>query len=423
MTHRFVVANPGSVAEITQMANTLAGARMLRAYVAPFAPTPSEVAASRLGYLGPVGRILTSQLRRRTVSEDVSRAERYPAARIREVAMVAAGRLGLPASQTVRLVVWRNRGFQTAVNRALRPDDSGLFIPASAALAALEHARRIGVPTWLDCPTAHHRYVARLLTEESRLQPAFADTLPDASLPAAVDRDMNREIALADHLMVFSSFQARTFANEGVAPERMHVLPLGVDTQLFQPTPREKGRILTIGFVGRMEQRKGISYLLSAFDALRPRKARLLIVGRPVASSRPWMREGIEHHPAVPRWNLPNFYAQMDVFVLPSLIEGFGLTALEAMACGVPVVVSENTFGSDLVHDGHDGYVVPIRDVHALVERLRRLADDEDLRASMGINARATAERYTWEVYGRRLLELVTARPRPSIDAARQDLR
>ncbi len=409
MTHGFVVANPGSVPEMTHMANALAEAGVLRAYVAPFAPTASGIAASRLATLGPIGRELTNQLRRRAVSEAVGRAQRYPAARAREVAMVAATRLGVRGGQSHRLIVWRNRAFQSAVSRVLQAEDCGLLIPASAALAPLEQARRIGVRTWLDCPTAHHRYAARLLTEEVRLQPDFAGTMQGCVVSSATDRQLNQEIAVADNIIVLSSFQSQTFTQEGVPPERLQVLPLGVDTELFRPTTRSRSKTLTIGFVGQITQRKGISYLVAAFDALRPQNARLLMVGHPGGSSRPWMREGVEHHSAVARWDLPQFYAQMDVFVLPSLIEGFPMTALEAMACGVPVIVSENTFGTDVVLDGYNGYVVPIRDVDAIVDRVRLLADDESLRLSMARNARATAERYTWDIYGRRLLELVTS--------------
>ena len=408
MTRGFVVANPGSIPEITHMANTLAGAGFLRAYVAPFAPTSSEIAASPLAKLGPIGRGVANQLRRRTVSEEVGRAQRYPAAQVREVAMVVAARLGVPPGQLHRLIVWRNHAFQLAVARVIQAEDCGLLVPASAALAPLEQARRIAVPTWLDCPTAHHRYVARLLTEETRLHPDFAETLRGNVVSSATDRQLSREITVADNIIVLSSFQLRTFVEAGVPPERLHVLPLGVDTELFRPASRSRSETLTIGFVGQITQRKGISYLVAAFDALSPQNARLLMVGRPVGSSRPWMREGVEHHPAVARWDLPQFYAQMDVFILPSLIEGFPMTALEAMACGVPVIVSENTFGNDVVLDGYNGYVVPIRDVDAIVERVRLLADDESLRLSMSRHARATAERYTWDIYGRRLLDLVT---------------
>jgi glycosyltransferase involved in cell wall biosynthesis len=77
------------------------------------------------------------------------------------------------------------------------------------------------------------------------------------------------------------------------------------------------------------------------------------------------------------------------------------------MACGVPVIVSENTFGSDIVVDGENGYVVPIRDAEAIAERVRTLADDESLRSLMALNARATAETYSWEAFGRRVVDLV----------------
>ena len=228
-----------------------------------------------------------------------------------------------------------------------------------------------------------------------------------ASSPA-VSRQLDAEFALADDLIVLSSFQARTFTEEGVDEGRLHVLALGVDIEMFLPAHSPRRDAFTIGFVGQVTQRKGISYLLAAFEAVRPLGARLLMVGRPVGSKRPWLRRGVEHHAAVARWELPDFYRQMDVFVLPSLIEGFPQTALEAMACGVPVIVSENTFGSDVVVDGYNGYVVPIRDVDAIVDRLRTLSSDESLRSTLAANARATAERFTWEAFGRRLLEVLS---------------
>jgi len=404
---RVVVANPGSVPEMVHMANALAHAGALRAYVAPFSPTLAEIEANRLGGLGPVGRALNNQLRRRAVSEPVGGAERHGVAQAREIAVVAALRFGLPEVVIGELFRWRNQAFAAAVAHLLRPLDTGLIIPSSAALRPLQESRRLGIHSWLDCPTAHHRYAARLLHEEMELQPDFAATMQYPASTPALARQLEGEIAAADDLIVLSNFQARTFADEGVQASRIHVLPLGVDVELFRPANRTRDGTFTIGFVGQLTQRKGISYLLAAFEALRPAGSRLLMVGRPVGSQRPWLRRGVEHHGPVARWKLPPFYQQMDVFVLPSLVEGFPQTALEAMACGVPVIVSENTFGTDVVIDGYNGYVVPIRDVDAIVDHLRVLADDESLRSALATNARATAEQFTWNAFSRRLLELV----------------
>ena len=406
MTSRVVVGNPGSVPEMVHMANTLAAVGALRSYVAPFSPTASEMETSRLTGLGPMGRKVTNQLRRRVVSEPVGRVHRPQPARAHEIALVAALRLGLSMPVLRRLVTWRNRAFETSVADELENSDSDLIVPAGSALVPLEQARRLGVRGWLDCPIAHHAYASRLQAEEARLNPAFAGSL-QVSTPAE-GRRLDQEIAAADDLIVLSSFQRDTFLEAGVSPDRLHVLPLGVDIDAFRPGDGLRHETFTIGFVGQLTQRKGISYLLSAFEAVRPSGARLLLVGRPTGAARPWLRPGVEHHPAVARSALRQFYEQMDVFVLPSLVEGFPLTALEAMACGVPVIVSENTFGSDVIRDGHNGFVVPIRDVEAIVERLRLLAGDDALRSSMGRNARVTAELYSWEAFGRRLVELVT---------------
>ena len=94
----------------------------------------------------------------------------------------------------------------------------------------------------------------------------------------------------------------------------------------------------------------------------------------------------------VPFGGLPSQYEQSDVFLLPSLVEGLPQTLLEAMACGLPVVVSENTAGPEIVTDTTHGYVVPIRDSDAIAERLRELHDHPERRGAMGAEARREAE-------------------------------
>lgn len=408
MNTRAVVANPGSVAEIVHMANALSGSQLLRAYFAPFAPTQSEIERNGTGWLGPVRRRWNEELRRRVVNEPIGRIDRIQVVRPHEVAAVAAVRLGMPASITQNLFARRNFAFESAVERLLQRHDTDLIIPSGAALLPLRRASGLGVRSWLDCPTVEHRYAAQLLTEEARLVPNYAASLQFVASTPDEARQIDEEVALADDLIVLSNFQRRTFAEAGVSPNRMHLLPLGVDTDLFHPTSHGPSAPFTIGFVGRVTQVKGVSYLISAFDPLRHDGMRLLMVGRPVGRGRHWLQEGVEHHLPVARWELPRFYSRMDVFVLPSLIEGFPMTALEAMASGIPVIVSENTFGRDVVIDGHNGFVVPIRDADAIVDRIRMLAHDESLRSTMGINARKTAEQYSWEAFGQRLINLIT---------------
>ena len=90
---------------------------------------------------------------------------------------------------------------------------------------------------------------------------------------------------------------------------------------------------------------------------------------------------------------------QADVLVLPSFSEGFGLVVTEALACGLPVIVTPNVGASDLVSDGSEGFVVPVCSSEAIADRLQTLHRDRDLLAQMSENAQAAAAKRPWDVY------------------------
>jgi len=137
-----------------------------------------------------------------------------------------------------------------------------------------------------------------------------------------------------------------------------------------------------------------------------------LLVGRLQGSHQPWAQvSNIRVVAAVARWELPPIYSRADVFVLPSLVEGFPLTALEAMACGLPVIVSEHTFAADVVREGIDGFITPIRDDQAIADRLRFLYEHPDRRELMATAARQRAEQFSWQRYGERILTVLGGRP------------
>ena len=106
---------------------------------------------------------------------------------------------------------------------------------------------------------------------------------------------------------------------------------------------------------------------------------------------------------------LPAIYASADVVALPSLFDAFPLVVLEAMACGRPVIVSENSGAADFVRDGVDGFVVPIRDATAIAERIEFLRERPELRERMGLAARSRASEYPWSSYGARVADIICA--------------
>jgi glycosyltransferase involved in cell wall biosynthesis len=186
----------------------------------------------------------------------------------------------------------------------------------------------------------------------------------------------------------------------------VHVIPYGVDLGRFQPRARPEGENVVIGTAARLSPEKGLTYLLDAFALLKgrygervalriagdgPERGRLQEHARRLGFEVDWA--GWLEHEA-----LPAFLQSLDVFVLPSLHEGFGVAAVEASAMELPVVASRIDGIPDVVVDGRTGVLVPARDAGALAEAMGRLVEDASLRCEMGAAGRElVAQRYNWE--------------------------
>jgi glycosyltransferase involved in cell wall biosynthesis len=140
--------------------------------------------------------------------------------------------------------------------------------------------------------------------------------------------------------------------------------------------------------------------LLRGYEAFRDPSTQLTLVGSHAAdpSSLGSYRDLFRHVPHVTQQQLADLYRQADVFVFPTLLEGLGLVVLEAMASGLPVITTASG-PSDVVRDGVDGFVVPIRDSVAIAERLDFLRNRPEVRLAMGRNARERALQFTWSAY------------------------
>lgn len=302
------------------------------------------------------------------------------------------------------------------------------YIQNKLAKAGGRYARRssgvvasylVALPAFLACgglkvlnyPTVHHRHLRIFVEEESHREPEFSSTLPEWNVaPEWVGNHLDAECDLADRIFVGSSFARDSFIAEGIPPERLTVIPYGVDASLFTPMPSviSTGNGFRVLFVGQIGQHKGISYLLKAYDRFRGSGTSLILVGDFCGSQEPLRRyrDLFQHIPNVPRACLAGIYRQADVFVFPSLLEGMGMVVLEAMASGLPVIVTPNGPG-DIVRDGIDGFVVPPRDADAIVDRMDFLRSNPEARAQMGANARKRAMEFSWDAYGKNVCRMI----------------
>jgi len=213
----------------------------------------------------------------------------------------------------------------------------------------------------------------------------------------------------------------------GADPARIRMVPCGVDTELFRPIPRAeaRGRLglsldeKIVLFVGRLEALKGLDTLFQAFtqvDGHFSRPPRLLVVGGDLAKEAPkfeslrrlaanlGIAERVSLLGMVEQPLLPYYYAAADVLAMPSYAESLGMVAIEAMACGTPVVVSRVGGLQHTVLDGETGYQVPPRNPQALAERLSQLLADPVLAARLGQQGIQRAAAYSWRLVAQGVL-------------------
>jgi len=215
------------------------------------------------------------------------------------------------------------------------------------------------------------------------------------------------EYAQADAITVPSQFVLKSFLKRGVRQEKMRLLPYGVNLTRFQPVvPPADGRFDVL-FVGAMSLRKGVQYLVQAYQKINHPAKSLTFVGTPsqmlidaLSAKGLWPADArVLGH--IPQHDLKNLMSRSHVLVLPSIEEGLAMVQAQAMACGCPVVASHNTGCEDLFTDGLEGYAVPIRSVDALVERLQTLADKPEIRQAMSTRALAKVSAIGgWREYG-----------------------
>jgi alpha-maltose-1-phosphate synthase len=395
MPRRVVVTCPGGERHLRDVASAFAEAGDLHSYISTAGMGATQISQLRRRLPRRLGDKLVIELKRREVTPEV--AERAVlVGTAGEAANVILTRLGLPTP--ARLALYRpvRESFDRAAARRLTSDVDAVIGSQGTTTSIFRRAGELGIGKVLDYPIAHYAFTERTLQEEARLVPEYADTMLVTGYPDWVRRRYAEEIAAADRIIMVSEAHQRNFAEAGVDPERTFIVHWYVNTELFTPPVDEETDVFRVAFMGELSQRKGLSYLIDGFARAGLDDAELVLIGG-ARGSRPWAgRPGVRHVPPMANFLLPDVLRTCHAIALPSLVEGFPVSVLEAMACGLPAIISEN-IGDDIVEEGVDGFVVPIRDPDAIAERLRRLHADTTLRRSMARAARAKAETFTRE--------------------------
>lgn len=267
--------------------------------------------------------------------------------------------------------------FDRWVKPQLQPGDH-IISSYGYANECFRWVRRHGGKTFVDAGNSHIENFWEVLSEEHRRW--------NCARPPVAPHWYERSKAMlmeTDFILSPSRYVTRSFLERGFRPAQILRTVYPVDLSLFQPAAalRPKDRPLTIINTGSLSLRKGTPYLLEAFRIVRRRhpSARLLLSRIIQDEIKPILGKfrdfPIEWAPPLRHTQLTERLQSADIFVLPSLEEGLVRTALEAMACGLPAILTSHCGADDFVKPGHNGEIVPIRDPQAIADAIIKWAD------------------------------------------------
>jgi glycosyltransferase involved in cell wall biosynthesis len=274
-------------------------------------------------------------------------------------------------------------------------NDAVLFAYDTGALEVLEWAREKGIRCVVN-QMDPNRIEVDLVRNEAGRWPGWE--LHPLEVPEEYFQRREREWELADSVVVNSEFCKQALVRHGVAAEKLVVIPLSYEVEeenreadgpdnMATGRKQTPGQPLRVLFLGQVILRKGIQYLMEAARKLEAENFSFEVVG-PIGISQSAVAsapKNMKFYGRVNRVDARGWYRQADVFVLPTLSDGFAITQLEAMAHGLPVIATPCC--GEVVSDGRDGNVVPARDANALASALHNLEKDRGLLREMSIQA------------------------------------
>jgi glycosyltransferase involved in cell wall biosynthesis len=332
---------------------------------------------------------------------------RIPADRLRSLPLVELGaRLGAraltraaPSFKPYDAIFMAH---DLAVSLAGWPSETtAIYAYEDGALRTFQRAQRQGLDRIWDLPLPHYQSIEEIMGEEFRRWPGAASGPPHRE-PSWKRRRKDAELALATKISVASTFTKQSLERLDLRVPIV-VSPYGFPVADFDPRQHPPSGPFTVLSVGSHDLRKGTPYLLEAWRRAAIPNAELHLVG-PLRLAKSFLDSyaGLfRHWPHVPKSELGARYAGADLLAFPTLGDGFGLVIQEAMCCATPVVTTPCGGGPECIVDDEDGWLIPPRDIDALVERLRECAANRDRTFAVGRAARIRAERFAWRDAGR----------------------
>jgi glycosyltransferase involved in cell wall biosynthesis len=310
------------------------------------------------------------------------------------------------------------RRFDAATAREVRLGDAAVYCYEDSAELTFERAHELGVRCVYELPIMHYRAMREVFRREcERVEglSLFFETLHE---PEWKLRAKDEELRTADLILVASGVVKRSIEDYYPVKAPIRVVPYGADLAVAikatagpLPSGRALDRPLRLFHGGILGPRKGVHVLLEALQGLPASSYELRLAGRWAPGFDDWVKSRFAvKFEWIGQISHPQMYEECrhaDVFVFPSLAEGFGMVILEAMASGTPVISTEATAGPELYTHGREGMLCRAGDPESLREQIAWCLEHRGELYEMGLGARKKAEAWSWARYRETLRRVV----------------
>lgn len=289
---------------------------------------------------------------------------------------------------------------------------------ANYSLKSLALAKKLGAKTIIESGSCHIKEQQLLLAHEyDQWGLAFKPIYQPI-----IDK-MEQEYNQTDYIMTLSDFSYQSFIRQGISPKKVLKTPCGIDVDFFRrpfiPGIDKPQSFLSttknfrVIFVGMISLRKGIPYLIEAWNKLNlpESSTELILVGNIQKDmyqvlKKLELKKNINFFGSCNRNDLKKLYQESNVFVLPSVEDGFGMVIGEAMASGLPVICSKNTGANEIIQDNQHGFLVQAQNFEALAEKILWCYQNPDLSKEMGALGKKRILDFSWDSYGNNVFEI-----------------
>ena len=306
--------------------------------------------------------------------------------------------------------IYQNLDYNVSITlkKAKENGVTAVYAYEDGALELFQEAKKLGIICIYDLPIAYWETGKRLMLEEEQRKPNWALTLGGGISDSKAKLERKQmELELADVVVGPSSFVIDSLPSWSKNKIKI-ISPFGSPQSYSNKELSDYtiDRPLRVLFVGSMGQRKGLGDLFEAIKQLEHSAIELIVLGSLLAPLEFYQSQlkNFKHEVGRSHDEVLQLMRTCDVFCLPSIVEGRALVIQEAMSQGLPIIITPNTGGEDLVIEGETGFLVPIRSPNAIALKLQWFLNNRDLIQVMGKKASEHAKNYTWDNYSETII-------------------